>query len=66
MFLVGGGILAHGWHVVGQGIEQLSAVTGTLVQPLANLGLTMLVGAVAGAATLLVVTLVQRLRARML
>ncbi|MBV5298538.1 MAG: DUF808 domain-containing protein [Rhodoferax sp.] len=61
MFLVGGGILAHGWHALGQGVEQIGAAAGPLAQPLVNLGLTMLVGVVAGAATLLAVTLVQRL-----
>ena len=64
MFLVGGGILAHGWHAVGQGIEQLSASTGTLAQPLVSFGLNLLVGVVAGGATLLGVTLVQRVKAR--
>jgi len=64
MFLVGGGILAHGWHEVGQGIEQLSAAAGSLAQALVAAGLNMLVGAVAGGAALLVVSLAQRLRAK--
>jgi predicted DNA repair protein MutK len=62
MFLVGGGILAHGWHDVGQGIEQLSAVAGSLLQPGLGLLLNMLLGVLAGGAALLVVTAGQRLR----
>ena len=64
MFLVGGGILVHGWHAASSGIEQLSTAVGTLMQPVASLALTTLAGVLAGAVTLLVVTLVQRLRAR--
>ena len=62
MFLVGGGILAHGWHDLGQGIEQLSAVAGSLLQPGLGMLLSMLLGVLAGGAAFLVVTLVQRLR----
>ncbi|MDD2845798.1 MAG: DUF808 domain-containing protein [Rhodoferax sp.] len=62
MFLVGGGILAHGWHDLGQGIEQLSAVAGSLLQPGLGLLLNMLLGVLAGGAALLVVTLGQRLK----
>ncbi|MGB4361553.1 MAG: DUF808 domain-containing protein [Rhodoferax sp.] len=62
MFLVGGGILAHGWHDLGQGIEQLSAVAGSLLQPGLGMLLNMLLGVLAGGAAFLVVTLVQRLR----
>jgi predicted DNA repair protein MutK len=65
MFLVGGGILAHGWHAVGQGIEQASASAGALAQPLVATGLNLLFGVVAGGAALLVVLLVQRLKARL-
>jgi len=64
MFLVGGGILAHGWHDVGQGIEQLSALAGGLLQPSLGLLLNVLLGVLAGGAALLVVTLGQRLRNR--
>lgn len=64
MFLVGGGILAHGWHDLGQGIEQLSAVAGSLLQPGLGLLLNMLLGVLAGGAALLVVTLGQRLKNR--
>jgi predicted DNA repair protein MutK len=66
MFLVGGGILAHGWHAVGAGIEQLSVGAGALAQPLVSIGLNMLVGVVAGALALACMTLVQRARARFL
>lgn len=66
MFLVGGGILAHGWHTLGQGIEQLSAGAGNLAQPLVSMGLSLLVGVVAGAVALLVVTLLQKLKNRLL
>ncbi len=62
MFLVGGGILAHGWHAVGLGIEQLSAVAGSLLQPGLGMLLNMLLGVLAGGAAFLVVSLVQRLR----
>lgn len=61
MFLVGGGILAHGWHAVGQGIEELSVMAGSVAQPLVVMGLNLLVGVVAGAAAVAVVTLVQSL-----
>ncbi|MDD2882710.1 MAG: DUF808 domain-containing protein [Rhodoferax sp.] len=64
MFLVGGGILAHGWHAVGDGIEQISATAGSLAQPLVGLGLNTLVGVAAGAAALLAMTLLGRLKTR--
>jgi len=62
MFLVGGGILAHGWHDVGQGIEELSTLAGSLLQPSLGLLLNMLLGVLAGGVAVLVVTLVRRLR----
>ncbi len=64
MFLVGGGILAHGWHAVGQGIEDISVAAGSLAQPLVGLGLNMGVGVLAGGVALLVVSLMKRLRAK--
>lgn len=64
MFLVGGGILAHGWHAAGQGIEQLSAAAGSMVQPVLGLLLNMSLGLLAGGVSLLAVTLVQRLKLR--
>jgi hypothetical protein len=64
MFLVGGGILAHGWHAVGQRIEDISVAAGSLAQPLVSLGLNMGAGVLAGGLALLVVTLVQGLKAK--
>ena len=64
MFLVGGGILAHGWHAVGAGIEQLSVGAGDLMQPVAAMALNLLFGLVAGAVALGAVLFVQRLRSR--
>ena len=64
MFLVGGGILAHGWHDVGQGIEQLSAAAGSMVQPVLGTLLNMAVGVLAGGAAVLVMTLGQKLKGR--
>jgi hypothetical protein len=66
MFLVGGGILAHGWHTVGAGIEQISASAGGLMQPVASMALNLLFGLLAGAVALGAVTLIQRLRSRWL
>ncbi len=60
MFLVGGGILAHGWHPLGQGIDQLSTLMPVWLQGVAALLLNLLTGVVAGALALLVVTFVQR------
>lgn len=62
MFLVGGGILAHGWHAVGQGIEEFSTVAGTLLQPILGLLLNLLLGVLAGVVVVVLVTLWQRLR----
>ncbi|MEF7612697.1 DUF808 domain-containing protein [Aquincola sp. MAHUQ-54] len=62
MFLVGGGILVHGLAPVHHAIEAFTAplggIVGWLAEALANAG----VGLLAGAAVLLVVTAVQRLR----
>ena len=69
MFLVGGGILVHGVHVLGEGIDSLAARMA--IGPLASLWDTLAeqtmnagVGVLAGAMVLLGVTLFQRLRAR--
>jgi predicted DNA repair protein MutK len=64
MFLVGGGILAHGWHPLSQYIDDLSAFAPLLIQPMVSLGLSLMAGVVAGGVALLVFTLVQRLRPR--
>lgn len=62
MFLVGGGILVHGVAPVAHAIEgfaePLGGLAGWLVANLAN----MVIGAIAGAVILAVVTLVQRMR----
>jgi predicted DNA repair protein MutK len=70
MFLVGGGILTHGVHVIGEWIEHAAidaaaipgagAVLGALTRMLANA----VVGIVAGGLFVLAVKLFQRLRAR--
>jgi predicted DNA repair protein MutK len=54
MFLVGGGILVHGWHGLSQTIELLSASVSGLLQPLLSLILNLLAGVVAGGAALAV------------
>ena len=68
MFMVGGGILVHGFHVLDEGIRALTAVLGEIstVGPVLA-SLTPILGAiaigmVAGAAVLAVVLLWQRLR----
>ncbi len=61
MFLVGGGILAHGWHALGEQLESLSRAAGSGAA-LANLLLTLVVGVVAGAVALGAVQMVQRVR----
>jgi predicted DNA repair protein MutK len=64
MFLVGGGILAHGWHPLSQGMEALSGAVPGLLQAPVLWGLNLLVGFLAGGLALLVVTLVQRFAPR--
>lgn len=64
MFLVGGGILAHGLHDVGAWLELVSQNAGALAG-LALLVLNALLGALAGALTLLVVQVLGSLRARL-
>ena len=67
MFLVGGGILAHGvpWlhhHIEAAGVAALQWPAGALWQVLVPNGLNALLGVLAGAIVLAVVLLVQRLR----
>lgn len=67
MFLVGGGILAHGvpWlhhHIEAVGVAALQWPAGVLWQMLVPNGLNALLGVLAGAIVLAVVQLVQRLR----
>jgi predicted DNA repair protein MutK len=59
MFLVGGGILAHGWHALAAGMEQLGAGLGPVLQAGLSMGLNVLFGLLAGALTLTAVTLFQ-------
>jgi hypothetical protein len=62
MFLVGGGILVHGWpalhHAVEQAVQGMGAAASALLPLLADAA----VGMLAGALVLAAVTLVQRLR----
>jgi len=61
MFLVGGGILLHGWPALHHGLQQaLAPLSGGVVDVL----LEALSGVVAGGLALAVVTLLQRLRGR--
>lgn len=64
MFLVGGGILAHGLHGVGLWLEALSQSTGTLA-PVASLVLNAVLGVLAGALTVLAVRLLGGLRSKL-
>jgi len=69
MFMVGGGILKHGIHVLDVWIEQLAqqlgdiAAAGPLLAALTPILASIAIGMVAGAAVLALVTLWQRLRA---
>jgi len=64
MFLVGGGILAHGLPGVGPWIEHTGQSMGVFA-PVAVMALDGLLGAVAGALTLVVVTLASRMKSMM-
>jgi len=61
MFLVGGGILTHGFPVLHHAIETLTVGVSHALRPVAALGLDALTGLVAGALVLAAVTAVQRL-----
>lgn len=68
MFLVGGGILSHGLPFVHHAVESVSqafvegvGVAGTTLGPVVALSLDILVGLVAGAAVLVLVSVVQML-----
>jgi predicted DNA repair protein MutK len=69
MFMVGGGILVHGFHSLDDGIIAISAhlesvaTVGPLLAALTPTLAGMLVGVLAGALVLALVSLVQRLRA---
>ena len=68
MFMVGGGILVHGFHILDDGIVALSSMAAgvaTIGPVLAAITPTlsgMLLGLVAGAVVTVPVTLVQRIR----
>lgn len=61
MFLVGGGILAHGWHSVGAWMEGFSQLAGSLA-PVALVVLNTLFGVLAGGVALVGVKAVTRVR----
>jgi len=63
MFLVGGGILAHGWHAAGHWMAQVSALAGALA-PLLALVLDGLLGVLAGALALLLVLAAGRVKSK--
>jgi predicted DNA repair protein MutK len=63
MFLVGGGILAHGLPGAGHAIEQASLVAGASLQPVLALALEAVLGVLTGALVLAGVTGLKRLRA---
>ncbi len=60
MFLVGGGILTHGIPALHHGIEQIAAGAGGVIGAVLPTLLDAVTGIVAGALTLVVVTLVQK------
>ncbi len=64
MFLVGGGILAHGWHSVGEWLEGISLLAGAAA-PVASAVLSGLLGFVAGGVAVLAFQAVNQVRARL-
>jgi uncharacterized protein len=68
MFMVGGGILVHGFHVLDEGISYLAAyvaqtaMVGPALAALTPTFSSIVIGMVAGAVVLAVVVLGQRLR----
>ncbi len=68
MFLVGGGILSHGWpalqHLLELWIEQAALAGGAVLRQVVALGLDAVVGLLAGALVLVAVTAFQRVKAR--
>ena len=63
MFLVGGGILAHGWHSVGQWLDGMSQLAGAAA-PVVSVLLSGLLGLVAGGVAMLALQAVSALRAK--
>jgi uncharacterized protein len=66
MFLVGGGILTHGVPAVHHTLESLSQQLGAAAQPVLAMALDGVFGILAGAAVLLGVMAVQRLKHRVI
>jgi uncharacterized protein len=68
MFLVGGGILSHGWpalhHLLERWIAQAAQASGAVLKQVVSLGLDAGVGLLAGALVLAAVTAFQRIKAR--
>jgi predicted DNA repair protein MutK len=62
MFMVGGGILLHGWPALAHAVEAWAAGWGSLLAAVVNTAVGAAVGVVAGALVLAVVMGVQRLR----
>jgi len=62
MFMVGGGILLHGWPALAHGVEGVTVGWGSFWGGFLNTAVGAGVGVIAGAAVLAVVTGVQRLR----
>lgn len=62
MFMVGGGILLHGWPALAHAVEAWAAGWGSLLAAVINTAAGAAVGVVAGALVLAVVMGVQRLR----
>ncbi|CAI06148.1 DUF808 domain-containing protein [Aromatoleum aromaticum] len=62
MFMVGGGILMHGWPTLAHAVEEFSAAFGGLLSGLLNTAAGAGIGVIAGAVVLGAVTLLQRLR----
>lgn len=65
MFLVGGGILTHGWHAAHLLLQSWSLSAGNMAQPLLALLLDGLAGVVAGALVLAGVSAFKRLKQRL-
>jgi predicted DNA repair protein MutK len=62
MFLVGGGILTHGFPAILHWVEGFTSGQNSLLTSIMSLSTDAVVGILAGAAVLAVVTLVNRIR----
>ncbi len=63
MFLVGGGIISHGFHAIGKGIEHLGDLTGVFDGLTTNV-LNGLVGLVAGLVVVAIVTMITKMKGK--